>query len=155
MICHVSCHLTGLCDEDNPCEQGKYYPDRSNCTIYYYCNGGIPTIQLCPELLVFDIYKLVCITPDSSFDCDYRCKTPAPTTSDWTTATAVTTTTDTITTEAASSHVVLTNEPITSTAITSETSSFADTTVQLITSTSVPSTLISTSAEATPSEKSY
>jgi len=71
---------TGLCDEDNStqCVQGQKYPDRSNCSLYYLCNGGFFIIQTCGSL-VFDIDVGDCIIPDSSFNCDYRCRTSAPT----------------------------------------------------------------------------
>lgn len=96
--------VTGLCDNaSTTCsssENGKMLPDRSDCHYYYQCLGGTYRRQACSPGLVFDLDispGIGCIQPDDSFDCEYRCKTPAPSTAEPTTATVALTTTEDVT----------------------------------------------------------
>lgn len=93
-----------MCPNDNitTCNETKYYPDRSSCVHYFQCAtvGSNPVRRQCAGGMVFDIDQADCIVPDSSFDCDYRCVTPAPTTvamtTEITTNTNITRTTETV-----------------------------------------------------------
>ena len=84
-MCHPSSvtMCTGLCDDDNitgACTQGDKVPDRSDCRFYYQCAGNVYRRTQCtPAGYGFDIDTQMCVLP-FSIDCDYRCKTPVPTT---------------------------------------------------------------------------
>jgi len=86
---------TAMCPADNltSCVETKNFPDQSSCVDYYQCLPGFPPVrQRCTPGTVFNIYVEDCVPPDNSFDCGYRCQTPAPTTAQLTTNDEITST---------------------------------------------------------------
>lgn len=83
MLIFQTCHYfpPAPCDGiPEPCEEGENYADATSCFSYFQCINSVLVFRSCSLGFAFDIYTRECITPDSSFDCNYRCLTTiAPT----------------------------------------------------------------------------
>ncbi|ELT96927.1 hypothetical protein CAPTEDRAFT_203299 [Capitella teleta] len=63
------------------CTEKERYPDAGSCHSYFECEDGQLQLKFCDGFTpVFDIHNLECFSRHSDFDCQYRCKTPAPST---------------------------------------------------------------------------
>jgi len=51
--------------DDNKCQNPnvRYYPDKDQCQKYFYCHGGKPFMNMCPDGKIWDIRLNICNWP--------------------------------------------------------------------------------------------